>query len=333
MTLTAPGHTPKINTHWSYAVHATAQGKPVAARITAQIVDPIGGAHPVQFGKTTKTIVNWPFKGEFRDFIIWPASSRGIPLKLRITVVVAGREEGRHLRGDAARVSAGAAIAVSGVRKSFEDGRVPALRDVSFAVEPGELVALTGASGSGKSTLLNLIGALDTPDAGSIVVDGDAARRAREPCRVSRGDGRLRLPGPQPPADADGGRERADADVRRLPDASDETRATSSSREVGLERPGSTRGRRCSRAASASASRSPARLRTSRGSCSPTSRPARSTPSPAVRCSSCWTRLRRQRGMTIVLVTNDESVAAHADRTLRLRDGVIRAEAPRPASA
>ena len=58
------------------------------------------------------------------------------------------------------------------MRKSFEDGRVPALRDVSFEVEPGEFVALTGASGSGKSTLLNLIGALDTPDAGTIVVDG-----------------------------------------------------------------------------------------------------------------------------------------------------------------
>ena len=69
-------------------------------------------------------------------------------------------------------MSRGAAIAVSGVRKSFEDGRVAALRDISFQIEPGELVALTGASGSGKSTLLNLIGALDTPDAGSIVVDG-----------------------------------------------------------------------------------------------------------------------------------------------------------------
>ena len=44
-------------------------------------------------------------------------------------------------------------------------------------------------------------------------------------------------------------------------------------------------------------------------------------------------RLRRTRGMTIVLVTNDEDVAAHADRTLRLRDGVIHAEAQRPAQA
>ena len=64
-----------------------------------------------------------------------------------------------------------------------------ALRDVSFAVEPGELVALTGASGSGKSTLLNLIGALDVPDAGTIVVDGRRSTSSAAP-PVSRRDGR-----------------------------------------------------------------------------------------------------------------------------------------------
>jgi len=90
VTLTAPGHTPKINTRWSYVVRATEGGKPVAARLTAQIVDPIGGSYPVQFGKSTKNITNWPFKGTFRDFIIWPASSRGVPLKLRLTVRVGG---------------------------------------------------------------------------------------------------------------------------------------------------------------------------------------------------------------------------------------------------
>jgi hypothetical protein len=88
VTLTAPGHTPKIDTRWYYVVRATAGGTPVSARITAQIVDPIGGAHPVQFGKSTKTITNWPFKGVFRDYVIWPKSSRGVPLKLRIVVRV-----------------------------------------------------------------------------------------------------------------------------------------------------------------------------------------------------------------------------------------------------
>ena len=52
VTLTAPTHTPKINVRWYYTVRATRDGKPVAARLTAQIVDPIGGVHPVQFGTT-----------------------------------------------------------------------------------------------------------------------------------------------------------------------------------------------------------------------------------------------------------------------------------------
>ncbi len=88
VTVTAPGHTPKINTHWNYVVRVTAGGRLVAGKITEQIVDPIGGHHPVEFGKSTKNITNWPFKDEFRDFIIWPASSRGIPLKFHVIVVV-----------------------------------------------------------------------------------------------------------------------------------------------------------------------------------------------------------------------------------------------------
>jgi hypothetical protein len=85
-TLTAPTHSPRIKTHWYYTVRATQAGKPAAGQLTAQIVDPIGGSHPVQFGSSTKDITNWPFTGRFRDFIIWPASSRGIPLKLRVVV-------------------------------------------------------------------------------------------------------------------------------------------------------------------------------------------------------------------------------------------------------
>ena len=90
VTLTAPGHTPKIKARWYYVVRATDGGKPVAARLTAQIVDPIGGSHPVTFGNGAKPITNWPFKGTFRDFVIWPASSRGVPLKLRIVVRAGG---------------------------------------------------------------------------------------------------------------------------------------------------------------------------------------------------------------------------------------------------
>ena len=68
----------------------------------------------------------------------------------------------------------GAAVRVRGVHRTFGQGRsaVHALRGVDLDVFPGELVALVGRSGSGKTTLLNLVGGLDRPDEGSVVVDG-----------------------------------------------------------------------------------------------------------------------------------------------------------------
>jgi putative ABC transport system ATP-binding protein len=63
-------------------------------------------------------------------------------------------------------------IDVTGVVKTYEEGRIRALDGMDLHVEPGEYVALVGPSGSGKSTLLHLIAALDRPDAGSIVVAG-----------------------------------------------------------------------------------------------------------------------------------------------------------------
>jgi len=88
VTLAAPGHTPKVGVRWHYTVRATAGGKPVAGRITVQIVDPVGGRHAVEFGRSTKKIVRWPFRGVFRDYVIWPASSRGVPLTFHVLVTV-----------------------------------------------------------------------------------------------------------------------------------------------------------------------------------------------------------------------------------------------------
>lgn len=67
-------------------------------------------------------------------------------------------------------------IAVSHLSKHYGTGEteVRALDDVSFTIPQGQFVAVTGESGSGKTTLLNLLGALDTPTAGSISIDGKA---------------------------------------------------------------------------------------------------------------------------------------------------------------
>ncbi|MCM1942723.1 ABC transporter ATP-binding protein [Streptomyces sp. G3] len=72
------------------------------------------------------------------------------------------------------QVATGTMVRVEDVRKSYgrDSAAVHALRGVSFDVPRGELVALKGRSGSGKTTLLNIVGGLDTPDAGRVEVDG-----------------------------------------------------------------------------------------------------------------------------------------------------------------
>ena len=66
-------------------------------------------------------------------------------------------------------------LEVKNICKTYGSGEtaVKALKDVSFSVPKGEHVAIVGESGSGKSTLLNMIGALDTPTSGKVMICGN----------------------------------------------------------------------------------------------------------------------------------------------------------------
>jgi len=199
---------------------------------------------------------------------------------------------------------------------------VRALEDVSFAIEPGELVSLTGSSGSGKSTLLNLIGALDRPDTGSILVDGEPLERL-DPVAYRAGtvgfvfQAHLLVPtltaveNVQIPMFGHG-RGRHDREARAL----------ELLREVGLAerahaRPTVLSGGERQRVAIARALANEPRLLLAD---EPTGALDSATGAQVL---DLVQRLRERYGMTVLLVTNDGDVAASADRTLRLKDGLI----------
>lgn len=66
-------------------------------------------------------------------------------------------------------------LEVKSICKTYGSGEtaVQALKNISFSVSKGEFVAVIGESGSGKSTLLNMLGALDTPTSGKVLIDGN----------------------------------------------------------------------------------------------------------------------------------------------------------------
>ena len=216
-------------------------------------------------------------------------------------------------------MNAGAEVLVAHASKTFEDGRIRALDDVSLRLEPGEFVALTGPSGCGKSTLLNLLGALDRPDTGAIRVDGrdpyaDAsAYRASTvgfvfqfhnliPTLSALENVELPMLGAGP------GRREREERARRLLE------------EVGLwrrahARPTTLSGGERQRVAIARSLANEPRLLLAD---EPTGALDSET---GTQILELLRRVRDERGTTILMVTNDDAVAAAADRVVRLRDG------------
>ena len=63
-------------------------------------------------------------------------------------------------------------IRLANVLKEYDNGAVIALNNINLSIEKGSFVSIIGPSGSGKSTLLNMLGALDSPDSGHVIIDG-----------------------------------------------------------------------------------------------------------------------------------------------------------------
>jgi hypothetical protein len=81
---------PKANAKWRYRVLVTdTKGKKLGGKITVQIVDPLGQPHAVTYDNTKRVIKNFPFAGEFRDYVEFPSDARGFTLTFRVTAKTA----------------------------------------------------------------------------------------------------------------------------------------------------------------------------------------------------------------------------------------------------
>jgi putative ABC transport system ATP-binding protein len=213
-----------------------------------------------------------------------------------------------------------------GVVKTYEEGRVRALDAVDLDVGGGEWVALMGPSGCGKSTLLHLVAALDEPDSGTIIVNGEdlarernlARHRALEVGLVFQLDNLL-------PTLSAGENVQVPMFEAGLSSGQRRSRAGELLALVGLadkesSRPAQLSGGERQRVAIARAlANSPGLLLADE----PTGR-LDSTSGRMV--LDLLDELRRTAGLTILLVTHDPAVASRADRIVHMLDGRIVSE-------
>lgn len=217
------------------------------------------------------------------------------------------------------------AVRVSGVSRTYRSsgGEVHAIRDVTFTVPRGQLVALVGRSGSGKTTLLNCVGGLDRPTAGSVVVGEHEVTALDE-----RGRTRLRRDElafvfqtfglvPMLSAAENVG---LPLRLRRTPAAQREARVAELLELVGLaphaaQRPSELSGGQQQRVAIARALANSPRLLVAD---EPTGQLDAETGATIM---ALLRAVVRSEQMTAIVSTHDASLVAMADRTLRLADG------------
>jgi putative ABC transport system ATP-binding protein len=213
-------------------------------------------------------------------------------------------------------------IGVERVSKTFA-GRIRALRDVNLSVAPGEVVAITGPSGCGKSTLLNVIAAIERPDSGRVLIDGDSVTDLDDPSGYRRDTVgfvfQLHHLLPMLTARANVELPLIAAGVSR---SERHRRAAALLAEVGLreraeERPATLSGGERQRVAVARALANEPRLLLA-------DEPTGSLDSESGRLVlALLDRARERRGMTLVIASHDRVLGDRADRLVRMVDGTI----------
>ena len=214
-------------------------------------------------------------------------------------------------------------VEARGLSRSFDHGRIHALRGVSFRVARGEWVAITGPSGSVKSTLLHLLGALDRPSGGEVLVDGLALGsepdladfRARTVGFVFQSFNLL-------PALTASENVQVPMFEGALPAGERRARAEELLRRVGLgdrmdERPAHLSGGERQRVAIARSLANEPRLLLAD---EPTGNLDSGSTGDTM---DLLDELRRERGLTLLVVTHSPEVAARAGRAIRLLDGQV----------
>jgi len=205
------------------------------------------------------------------------------------------------------------------------DLEVVALQGLDLEVVAGEMMALVGASGSGKSTFLNILGGLDTPSAGSCLVDGNDLTRLSEAQRIKyrrflvghvwQQSGRNLLPELSIAANVEMPQMLGGVSVSNRSRRAAELLELVGLEGMGKKKPDQLSGGEQQRAAVAVALANEPKLLLAD---EPTGELDSVT---AAEVLSLLRTFNREFGLTIILVTHDVALAANVDRTIAIRDG------------